>query len=77
HPSMLMAALSDTGVEPDQAVMIGDTVFDMDMSKSASIPFIGVSCGYHRAHQLTDAIAVLDDIRDLPGILSTHWRHAS
>ena len=27
--------------------------------------------------QLTDAIAVLDDIRDLPGILSTFWRHAS
>ena len=77
HPAMLHAALSETGLDPKEAVMIGDTVFDMDMSKSAGIPFIGVSWGYHRAHQLTDAIAVLDDIRDLPGILSTHWRHAS
>ena len=77
HPAMLHAALSETGLDPKDAVMIGDTVFDMDMSKSAGIPFIGVSWGYHRAHQLTDAIAVLDDIRDLPGILSTHCRHAS
>ncbi|MEL7254730.1 MAG: HAD-IA family hydrolase [Pseudomonadota bacterium] len=73
HPSMLHAALSETGVEARNAVMIGDTVFDMEMATAASIPFVGVAWGYHPPEQLTDAVAILDDMRDLPRILSTHW----
>lgn len=73
HPAMLHAALSETGLEPHQAVMMGDTVFDMTMANAAGVPFIGVSWGYHAAEDLTDAIAVLDDMRDLPTLLSTHW----
>jgi phosphoglycolate phosphatase len=73
HPSMIHAALSETGVAPDDAVMIGDTVFDMAMAKAAGIAFIGVKWGYHRADDLVDAMAILDDMRDLPDILESKW----
>ena len=73
HPSMLHAALSETGVEAQNAVMIGDTTFDMQMARAAGIAFIGVAWGYHPPSALGDAVAILEDMRDLPGCLSTHW----
>lgn len=77
HPAMLYAALSETGLEPQNAVMIGDTVYDMHMATAADIPFIGVSWGYHAQNDLVDAIAILEDMRDLPSVLATHWESAS
>ncbi|MEM7598656.1 MAG: HAD-IA family hydrolase [Pseudomonadota bacterium] len=73
HPSMLHAALSETGVEAQNAVMIGDTTFDMQMARAAGIAFVGVAWGYHPPSALGDAVAILEDMRDLPGCLSTHW----
>ena len=47
HPAMLEAALDDAGVSPGDAVMIGDTSFDMEMAVAAGVRAIGVSWGYH------------------------------
>lgn len=69
HPSMVQAALSETGVEAQNAVMIGDTTYDRDMAMAAGVPFIGVSWGYHAAEALIGAAAILEDFRDLPGVL--------
>lgn len=77
HPAMLQAALSETGVEARDAVMIGDTTYDRDMAKAAGVPFIGVSWGYHDAGELTGAVAILEDFRDLPEILTTIWETAA
>lgn len=77
HPSMLLSALSETGIEPGNAVMIGDTRFDMDMAKAAQVPFIGVAWGYHPPEDLVDAIVILNDMRDLPSYLSQHWNTAA
>jgi phosphoglycolate phosphatase len=55
HPSMLRAALADAGALPDQAVMIGDTIFDIAMGAAAGVRSIGVDWGYHDAHELIDA----------------------
>ncbi len=55
HPSMLHAALTDAGAQVDQAVMIGDTIFDIAMSEAAGVRSIGVDWGYHDAHELMDA----------------------
>ena len=73
HPAMLHAALSETGIDARDAVMIGDTTFDMDMAGAAGIPFIGVNWGYHPAGRMTNAAAVISDFRDLPAALSTLW----
>ncbi len=66
HPAMLHAALSATGVAARDAVMVGDTVYDMEMARAAGVPFVGVSWGYHAPAALSGAAAVLEDFRALP-----------
>lgn len=55
HPSMILSALSETGIAPADAVMIGDTSFDMDMARAAGVRRIGVTWGYHDATRLTES----------------------
>ncbi|MFM5906588.1 MAG: HAD-IA family hydrolase [Novosphingobium sp.] len=52
HPSMLEAALADTLADPAQAVMIGDTAFDMALAINAGVRAIGVDWGYHGRDEL-------------------------
>ncbi|MEM7472130.1 MAG: HAD-IA family hydrolase [Pseudomonadota bacterium] len=47
HPSMVEQALYETGVKAKNAVIIGDTTFDMEMGRNAGIGTIGVRWGYH------------------------------
>lgn len=74
HPSMIEAALAETGVAPENAVMIGDTSFDMEMARAAGVPGIGVSWGYHAPEVLGAVNTILNDFRDLPGVLDQLWR---
>nr|WP_111299699.1 HAD-IA family hydrolase [Paracoccus saliphilus] len=55
HPSMLWAALAETGAEAGRAVMIGDTTFDMQMARAAGVAGFGVTWGYHPVAALSDA----------------------
>ena len=55
HPAMLEAALFEAGVEPAQAVMIGDTSFDMMMARDAQVRALGVAWGYHTPEELRAA----------------------
>ena len=71
HPAMLEAALADAGAAPDQAVMIGDTTFDMLMAKSIGVRAIGVAWGYHTAQELRGggAQAIAETVGDLAALL--------
>lgn len=73
HPSMIHNALLDSGVEPEDAYMIGDTSFDMEMARAANVTAIGVSWGYHAPQELIRAGAhhMIDHISSLPDILRT------
>lgn len=55
HPGMLLSAMADTGAEPYQTVMIGDTVYDMELARAAKVRAIGVSWGYHEPNELLKA----------------------
>ena len=55
NPSMARAALRETGTEAASAVMIGDTVFDMEMAGSAGMRALGVDWGYHASNDLLAA----------------------
>ena len=55
HPAMVLAALAETGAEPEQCVMIGDTVFDIAMAGAAGVRALGVDWGYHTAAELIEA----------------------
>ena len=68
HPAMLQAALSETGFEAAQAVMIGDTSYDMDMARAAGVAGLGVSWGYHDKTKLIAAGArrIVDRFDEVP-----------
>lgn len=55
HPAMLEAALVEAGAEAADAVMIGDTTFDMEMARAAGVRAIGVAWGYHTESELREA----------------------
>lgn len=55
HPSMLRAALSETGVAAERALFVGDTTHDIEMGCAAGVATLGVSWGYHPAERLRAA----------------------
>jgi phosphoglycolate phosphatase len=67
HPGMIERALSETGAEAANTVMIGDTTFDMEMARAAGVRAIAVSWGYHPVADLRAAGAqtVVDDFAAL------------
>lgn len=58
-PSMLRAAMAETGIGAGATAMVGDTGFDMDMARAAGVAGFGVGWGYHPPAVLRDAGAVL------------------
>lgn len=52
NPAMLEAALFEAGARASEAVVIGDTSFDMQMAYAARVPAVGVSWGYHSSEDL-------------------------
>jgi phosphoglycolate phosphatase len=73
HPSMLRAALGETGIAPEHAVMVGDTSYDMEMARAAGIAGIGVTWGYHRPEALGAAARLADDFGALAALLAEDW----
>lgn len=78
HPSMILAAMAETGIGPDRAVMIGDTTFDMEMGRAAGIATIGVSWGYHPVDALQAARAgrIVNRAAEIPAALEHIWGQA-
>lgn len=74
HPSMLLAAMAEAGAVPQSTVMIGDTVFDIDMGQAAGVRSIGVGWGYHAPAELVaaGAAAVAMDSGELHGHIGAH-----
>ena len=52
HPLMLEQLLNHFNVQAQDAVMIGDTEYDMEMAKRISMPKIAVSYGAHHIDRL-------------------------
>jgi phosphoglycolate phosphatase len=66
---MLEELLSEFGISAPQAVMVGDTEFDMQMAENAAMPRIAVSYGAHHIDRLRlyKPLACIDlfaDIKD-------------
>lgn len=65
HPAMVLECCAETGFEPIDSVVIGDSVFDMEMAKAAGAGAIGVAWGYNDVPLLrnagADAIAATAD----------------
>ena len=55
HPSMLVAAMTETGVAATATAMVGDTSYDMAMAVAAEVRPLGVAWGYHEPAALRAA----------------------
>jgi len=55
HPAMLETAMAEAGAAPADTVMIGDTVYDVEMAVAAGARAIGVAWGYHTPAELLAA----------------------
>lgn len=67
HPGMLLQALGEADVSAEDAIMIGDTAYDMEMAQAAGVRGVAVSWGYHRADRLRRAGAsrIVHDMSEL------------
>jgi phosphoglycolate phosphatase len=72
HPSMLLRAARDVGVDADAMVMIGDTTYDMMMASAAKVAALGVSWGCHSMQELQGAGArmVIEGYEGLADLLA-------
>ncbi|RRJ84696.1 HAD family hydrolase [Aestuariirhabdus litorea] len=59
HPQMLLEILEQTGVSPCEAVMVGDTEYDMEMALRAGVDAIAMGYGAHSIDRLTGYNPVL------------------
>ncbi len=59
HPGMLLNAMQETGSEPENTLMLGDTSFDMQAAAQARATGIGVAWGCHPREELHGAGAAL------------------
>lgn len=55
HPAMVLQALAETGVPAAEAILVGDTTFDVEMARAAGVRALGVAWGYHPAEALLAA----------------------
>lgn len=58
HPQMLYEILEFTAIEPQKAIMVGDTTFDLDMASNANIAGLGAGYGVHSEQMLLDSKAL-------------------
>lgn len=70
-PDMLQQILQELSLTPQQALMIGDTRYDMAMAEAIGMDRVGVSFGVHNANQLNKhkPLGIIDKLAELPAYL--------
>lgn len=65
-PDIVQAALGSVDARPGDALMLGDTPYDVEAAGRAGVRCVGVRCGgWDKDDGLGDAVAVYDDPADL------------
>lgn len=64
HPLMLNKILEDMDVSVEEALMVGDSSYDLEMANNAKMACVGVSYGVHCHNVLSSfkPLAILDDL---------------
>ena len=67
HPQMVLNCLSLTGTSAQNALIVGDTEYDMAMGRAAGVSTIGVSWGYQPVTRVKKggADVIADKVEDL------------
>ncbi len=71
HPLMLEEILTDLDLSPREAVMVGDTHYDLDMAHNAGMDSLAVTWGMHDRELLQKSrpTYIIDDLSDLPSLV--------
>jgi len=79
HPGMVHQALSESGVPAGDAVVIGDSIYDMEMALAASVSCFGVAWGYNAEAALSaaGAHAIARDFDHLSGLVKAFQQGGS
>ena len=66
-PLMLQEILQVTGLHAEQAIMVGDTSYDLEMARNIAMPRVGVSYGVHTPTTLQQyqPLTIADDVASL------------
>jgi len=64
-PDILQAAVKKISVSPEQAIMLGDTPYDVEAANGAHIRCIAVRCGGWNDESLQGAVFIFDDPADV------------
>lgn len=64
-PDIIVAALEKAAVQPAEAVMLGDTPYDVQAARAAGVGCVALRSGGWTDKDLGDALAVYDDPADL------------
>lgn len=74
-PEMVFGICGELGLDPKEALVVGDTAHDLHMAANAGTAAVGVATGAHSREQLLGAphLAVLDGLSELPGFLAQHY----
>ena len=70
-PRMLLHLLAAMGTDPAAALLVGDSEVDAATARSASVPFVLVTYGYHRGPiAQIPYLTAIEDLRALPALLA-------
>jgi len=64
-PDIIQAALQRAKAQPSEAIMIGDTPYDVEAARRAGVTVVAVRCGGWTDEDLKGAAAIHDGPRDL------------
>ena len=64
-PDIVQAAVKRAGIPPRELLMLGDTPYDVEASSRAGVAAIALRCGGWTDAELSGAIAIYDDPKDL------------
>lgn len=70
-PDMVLKTLADNDLRPEEAIVVGDTVFDIRMAHAAGVRAVGVTYGNGRRadFEAERTEYVIDDFGELAGIV--------
>ncbi|MEX6507678.1 HAD-IA family hydrolase [Jiella sp. M17.18] len=71
HPAMVEECCAELGLETTDALVVGDSIYDMEMARSAGAAALGVAWGTHQADRLLSAgaFAVAEDVAALDRLI--------
>lgn len=68
-PRPLQFIMGKSGLQPSEAVMVGDSIFDLQAGRAAGVTTVAVSYGYRDKDSLKDADYIIDRMGELPAVL--------